>query len=110
MKMNERTIRVTCQDEIIELENALIAGKEADDLSSTAMYMGRLNLDELHNALFYANTGVIKILTEQLDIPLDACDDFLLSALSEALTREYNVQHGHAPDVNISKVIKYRRQ
>jgi len=109
MKMNERVIQVRCENELIELENALIAGKEADGRSTTAMYMGRLNLDELHNALFYANTGVIKILTEQLDIPLDNCDDFLLSALSEALTREYNVKHGHAPDVNISKVIKYRR-
>jgi len=110
MKMNERVIQVRCGDEIVELENALIAGKESDGLSTTAMYMGRLNLDEIHSALYYANTGVIKILTEQLDIPLDNCDDFLLSALSEALTRQYNVQHGHAPDVNISKVIKYRRQ
>lgn len=110
MKMNERVIRVTCEDELVELENALIAGKESDGRSTTAMYMGRLNLDELHNALYYANTGVIKILTEQLDIPLDACDDFLLSALSEALIRERNVQHGHAPDVNVSKVIKYRKQ
>ena len=110
MKMNERVIRITCQDELIELESALIAGKEADGRSTTAMYMGRLDLDELHNALFYANTGVLKILTEQLEIPLENCDDFLLSAISEALTRQWNVQHGNAPDVNVSKVIKYRRQ
>ena len=110
MKMSERVIRVTCADELIELESALIAGKESDGRSTTAMYMGRLDLDELHNALFYANTGVLKILTEQLDIPLENCDDFLLSAISEALTREWNVQHGHAPDVNVSKVVKYRKQ
>ena len=110
MKMNERVIQVKCENELIELESALIAGKEADGLSYTAMYMGRLDLDELHNALFYANTGIIKILTEQLEIPLDDCDDFLLSALSEALTREWNVKNGHAPDVNVSKVIKYRKR
>jgi hypothetical protein len=110
MKMNERVIQVKCGDELVELENALIAGKESDGLSTTALYMGRLDLDELHNALFYANTGVLKILTEQFEIPLENCDDFLLSALSEAFTRELNVQHGHAPDVNISKVIKYRKQ
>jgi hypothetical protein len=109
MEMNDRTIRVMCQNEVVELENALIAGKDADGRSTTALYMGRLDLDELHNALFYANTGVIKILTEQLEIPLDNCDDFLLSALSEALTREWNVQHENAPDVNFSKVIKYRK-
>jgi hypothetical protein len=107
---SDNTIRITCQDVEIELESALITGKEADGLSYTAMYMGRLDLDELHNALFYANTGILKILTEQLDIPLENCDDFLLSAISEALTRQWNVQHGHAPDVNISKVIKYRKQ
>jgi hypothetical protein len=110
MKMNERVIQVKCGDELVELENALIAGKESDGLSTTALYMGRLDLDELHNALFYANTGVLKILTEQFEIPLENCDDFLLSALSEAFTRELNVQHGHAPDVNVSKVIKYRKQ
>jgi hypothetical protein len=108
--MNERVIQVKCGDELVELENALIAGKESDGLSTTALYMGRLDLDELHNALFYANTGVLKILTEQFEIPLENCDDFLLSALSEAFTRELNVQHGHAPDVNVSKVIKYRKQ
>lgn len=109
MKMSERVIQVKCGNELVELENALIAGKEADGRSTTAMYMGRLDLDELHNALYYANTGVIKILTEQLEIPLENCDDFLLSALSEALVREYNVQNGHAPDVNFSKVIKFRK-
>ena len=33
MKMNEREIQVRCQDELIELESALIAGKELDGRS-----------------------------------------------------------------------------
>lgn len=110
MRMNENMIQVRYQDELIELENALLAGKEADGRTTTAMYMGRLDLDELHNALFYINTGVLKILSEQLEIPLENCDDFLLSAVSEALTKEWNVQNGNVPDVNVSKVIRYRKQ
>ena len=104
-----RIVEIKFQDELIKMENVLIAGKEANGENSTSMYIGHLDLDELHNALFYINSGIIKILTGELDIPLDNCDDFLLSAISEALTREWNVQHGHAPDVAVSKIIKYRK-
>lgn len=109
MQMSDRIIRIHFQDEYMQLENALVAGKELDGRTNTTMYMGPLDLDELHNALFYINTGVLKILSEQLEIPLENCDDFLLSAVSEALTKEWNVQNGNAPDVKISKMIKYRK-
>jgi hypothetical protein len=104
-----RPIEIKFQNELIRMENVLIAGQEADGENSTSMYIGHLDLDELHNALFYIHSGVIKILVSELGIPLDNCDDFLLSAMTEALTREWNVQNGHAPDVAVSKVIKYRK-
>lgn len=108
MRMNDRTVEINFQTESFRMENALIAGQEIDG-KYTAMYIGQLDLDDLHNALFYVNMSVLKILTKQLGIDLNDCDDFLLSAISEALTKEWNVQNGHAPDVKVEKVVKYRR-
>lgn len=103
-----RKIEVRFQDEIIVMDNALIAGKESSKQFYTAMYGGSLDLDELHNLLFYTQTSVIKILTGQFEIPFDKVDDFLLSAMSEAITKEWNVMHGKARDVDIERVSKYR--
>jgi hypothetical protein len=106
----DKTIEIKFQNELIKLESALIVGKEKDSENTNAMYCGSLNFDELHNALFYVNVTVLKILTGEMGVPLDDCDDFLLSALSEALTRQWNVDNGHAPDVEVSKVTKFRRR
>jgi hypothetical protein len=103
-------IEIKFQNEIIKLESALIVGKENESENTNAMYIGSLNFDELHNALFYVNVTVLKILTGEMGVPLDECDDFLLSAMSEALTRQWNVENGHVPDVEVSKVTKFRRR
>lgn len=103
-----KTVKIEFQNEIIEMENVLIAGREAHEQLYTAMYGGSLDLDELHNLLFYTQTTVIKILTGQFEIPFERVDDFLLSAMSEAITKEWNVMHGKAPDVDIERVSKYR--
>jgi hypothetical protein len=104
----KRTIEIHFQGEKIIMDNALIAGKESSQLHYTAMYGGSLDLDELHNLLFYAQSTVIKILTGQFDIPFEHVDDFLLSAMSEAITKEWNVMQGKARDVDIERVSKYR--
>lgn len=109
MNMSHNVIEIRVKDEIIRMENALIAGKEIGS-NSASMYMGPLNLNELHNALFLINTGVLKILTRELDIDLDDCDDFLLSAISEAITYEWNVQRGQAKNASASKIVRYRNE
>jgi hypothetical protein len=101
-----KIINITFNDELVRMNSALIAGKETAG-THTSMYVGPLNLNELHNTLFLINTGVLKILTQELDIDLDDCDDFLLSAISEAITYEWNVQRGKA---NAPRVVKYRTE
>ena len=71
------------------------------------MYVGPLALDDLHHNVFLINSGVIKILTRELGIKLDDCDDFLISAITEALVYEWNTEKGHVPNPEFSKVIKY---
>ena len=105
---DKRTIDVHFQNEVISMDNALIAGKESSQQFYTAMYGGVLDLDELHNLLFYTHSTVIKILTGQFEVPFDEVDDFLLSAMSEAITKEWNVMNGKARDVDIERVSKYR--
>lgn len=107
--MINKNIEIRFNGETVRMESALIAGKETRE-NNTSMYIGPLNLDEIHNALFLVNTGVLKILTRELGVELDDCDDFLLSAMSEALTYEWNAQRGKVPDVDASKVIRYRNE
>ena len=92
--MNNRQINsFRFDNEIIRMESALIAGKEPDR-NNTSMYIGSLNLDEFTKHLFLINSGILKILTKELDIDLDDCDDFLLSAVTEALVYEWNLHNG----------------
>lgn len=105
--MMDKLIHVRFDDETLKLESALIAGKEPDS-NNISMYVGPLSLDDLHHNLFLINSGVIKILTKELGINLDNCDDFLLSAVTEALVYEWNLHKGKVSDSGSSKVVKYR--
>ena len=102
----DNTIEIRFKNEIVRMESALIAGQETRE-NSTSMYVGPLSLDEIHKALFLVNTGVLKVLTQELDIDLDDCDDFLLSAMSEAITYEWNTRRGKASS---PRIIKYRTE
>ena len=105
--MIDKLIHVRFDDETLSLESALIAGKEPDN-NNISMYVGPLSLDDLHQNLFLINSGIIKILTKELGVSLDNCDDFLLSAVTEALVYEWNIQKGKTSDSGSSKVVKYR--
>ena len=86
--MIDKQIHVRFDNETLRLESALIAGKEPDS-NNISMYVGPLSLDDLHQNLFLINSGIIKILTKELGVNLDNCDDFLLSAVTEALVYEW---------------------
>ena len=107
--MINKTVEIRFKNEVVRMESALIAGKETGE-DCTSMYVGPLNLDEIHKALFLVNTGVLKVLTRELGINLDDCDDFLLSAMSEALTYEWNVQRGKASNTDVPRIVKYRNE
>ena len=103
-------MNVMFSGESIDFKSALVSGKVDDNSETpTSIYGGPLNLEEIHSALFYANRAVIKLLIEEFSVPLDAVDEFLLSALSEAVTQEWNAQKSGTPDMDIRKIIKHRR-
>jgi hypothetical protein len=105
--MKNKTVEVKFDNDILNLECAIVAGKEQDS-ANISMYVGPLDLDLLHHNLFLVNSGVIKILTRELGISLDNCDEFLLSALTEALVYEWNLHKGKVSNSETSKVVKYR--
>lgn len=105
--MIDKLVEVKFDNETLSLESVLIAGKEPDN-ANVSMYVGPLDLDILHHNLFLINSGVIKILTKELGVNLDNCDEFLLSAITEALVYEWNIQKGKTSDSGSSKVVKYR--
>jgi hypothetical protein len=105
--MIDKLVEVTFDNEVLKLESSLVAGKELDG-ANISMYVGPLDLDILHHNLFLVNSGVLKILTKELGVSLDNCDEFLLSALTEALVYEWNIYKGKVCDSGSSKVVKYR--
>lgn len=86
-----KDIRVIAGDETMTLKGALISGDLDDGIGSpTSMYIGMMDLDDIHRALYYANRTVLNILVDEFNIPFEKTDDFLVSAMSEALVKEYN--------------------
>lgn len=103
-------ILVDFSGEIIEMENALIAGRLSENIHPKSppisLYGGGLNLSELHSALFYAHRTAIRLLVEELDVELEEVDTFLLSALTEAVTMEWNARAKGVDDLDVTKVVK----
>lgn len=102
-------IKIIFADESFTLKSALISGKH-NDFHPTSIYCGELDFDEIHSALYYANRAVIKLLTEHFGVPFDNVDDFLLSALSEAMTKEWNVMNSGDSDTEVRKTIIRKTQ
>lgn len=106
----DNTMKVTFSGEIIELTSALLSGKVNDRHGTpTSIYGGPLELDEIHSALYYANRTVIRLLTEEFSVALDNVDEFLVSALTEALTKEWNERNSGDSTVDVKKIIKFRK-
>lgn len=103
-------VKIDFSGEIIELENVLIGGRAAKEpYAPMSLYGGKLNLDELHNSLYYINRAVIHLLVNEFEIDLEEVDGFLLSALSESLVKEYNLQSEGRSDANVHKVVSKRK-
>lgn len=104
------SINVMFPDESFEFKSILISGRVNNpDETPTSAYGGPLDLDEIHTCLFYANRAIIKLLTEEFEIPLETVDEFLFSAISEALTKEWNAQAKGLPDMDVRKVVRHRK-
>jgi hypothetical protein len=105
--MINKLVEIKFDNDVLKLDSTLVAGKEHNG-SNISMYIGPLDFDLLHHNLFLINSGVIKILTKELGVSLDNCDEFLLSALTEALVYEWNLHKGKVSNSETSKVVKYR--
>lgn len=112
MYNSENGISITAfTGEIFRMESALISGVMNDEIASPmSLYSGKLDLEEVHSALFYANRAVIKILMDEFGIPLDCSEEFLLSAVTEAVTEEYNSRSTGNLDVDVRKVLRENRK
>src|SRR6476620_12615011 len=105
----DKPIKIEIAGESVELKSALIAGRTNDFYASPlSCYAGALDPDELHSALYFAHRAIIRILCDELNVPLDKIDGFLLSALTEALTKEYNNRATGESDLNVSKKVKFQ--
>lgn len=109
--MRKNPIKVSYTSESFEMESALISGRTNDFIGvPTAVYCGSLDLDEIHSALFYANRAVIMLLRDEFEVSTEECDKFVLSALTEALTKEWNVGRDGNTDVEVRRIVKHHNK
>jgi hypothetical protein len=101
-------INILFADEHMTMDNALIAGRLADG-SPTSCYIGSISPDEIHSCLYYAQRAIIRLMVDQFEVPLDDVDSFLLSALSEALTKEYNNRAKGESDMEVRASVKFKK-
>jgi hypothetical protein len=101
-------IKITFANEVMDLENALISGR-LEDGSPTSCYIGVMDLDELHSYLYFTHRAVIKLLVNQLGVPFGEVDSFLVSALSEAVVKEYNEKARGESDMDVKASMMFRK-
>ena len=102
--------KIIAGNESYILKSAIISGKLDNFLNSPiSMYGGAVDLNEVHNALYYANRTVVRLLVDEFKIPLEKVDDFLVSALSEALIKEYNNAVSGDSDMDYKSRVHYSK-
>lgn len=101
-------IKVTFANEVMEMENALIAGRLTDG-SPTSCYMGSIDPDEIHSYLYFTHRAVIRLLVDQMGVPFEKVDDYLVSALSEAMVKEYNNRVRGESDMNVRASMMFKK-
>jgi hypothetical protein len=106
--MNSKTFVDVCGEKY-NLRNALVSGLDEKDGSPVTLYSGNLDIDEIYTLFYYANRTIIKMLVNHFDIPLENADSFLVSAMTEALMKEYKISIGKEPDTDHQKVIRYEK-
>lgn len=86
-----KELKVIANNETFTLGYGLVSGalKEGNQ-PPVSLYCGPVDLESVHLALYYANRTVLRLLVDEFNVPLDKTDDFLVSAMSEALVKEYN--------------------
>lgn len=113
MGTNKNGLTITAfTGETFEMRSALISGIAPNQghFMPLSLYSGALDLEELHDAIFYANRAMLKVLMDEFGIPLSNSEEFLLSAVTEAVTAEYNARASGKSDVDIKKVVRHTRK
>ena len=101
-------IKVQYETEKMDLDIMLVGGRNTDGYPTSA-YIGPLFPDDIHNCLYYANRAIIKLFANQFKVPWDDIDTFMLSALSEAMTKEFNDQRLGRSDLEARTSIKFNK-
>ena len=101
-------IKVLFEGERMDLDIMLIGGRDITGRPTSA-YIGPLNPDDIHNCLYYANRAIVKLFVEKFHIPFNEVDSFMISALTEALTKEYNDQNSGHSDLESRTSLRFNK-
>jgi hypothetical protein len=101
-------VKIQFEDERMNLDIMLVGGRDISGHPISA-YIGPLNPDDIHTCLYFANRAIIKLFVEKFQIPFDDVDSFMISALTEALTKEFNESRLGYSDIQTRTSIKFNK-
>lgn len=101
-------IKIEFETEKMRLDTMLVGGRDISG-RPTSCYIGSLTPEDIHNCLFYANRAIIKLFTEKFDVPFEETEKFIMSALTEALTKEYNDKLKGYSDLEARTEMKFKK-
>ena len=101
-------IKIEFETEKMNLDTMLVGGRDVSG-RPTSCFIGSLHPEDIHNCLFYANRAIIKLFTEKFHVPFEEAEKFIMSALTEALTKEYNDKITGYSDLEARTEMKFRK-
>ena len=85
----DKKVLLLLDGEAIEIKNALIGARmENEDNTPFSVYAGTMDIGELGLSLLHIFRAVLKINTEEMDMPMNLAEDFVLFTLKEAVRLE----------------------
>lgn len=85
----DKKVILLLDGEAIEIKNALIGARmENEDNTPFSVYAGSMDISELGLSLLHIFRAVLKINTEEFDMPMNLAEEFILFTLREAVVLE----------------------
>jgi hypothetical protein len=81
-------ITVSFAGETFVLKNAFIGGRNVADKNPVGVYSGVLDVAEMGISLLSMFRAILRTTREEMGMPTDTAEDFILFTLAEAIKRE----------------------
>jgi antitoxin component of RelBE/YafQ-DinJ toxin-antitoxin module len=103
---DDAVVTISLAGESFAIKNAFIGGREVDGDNPIGMYSGVLDIAEMGLSLLSMFRAILRTTRQELGMPVDVAEDFILFCLSEALKKETAEEKIQAVEDFVNKYFK----